>query len=248
MAREEYLTVRGLRHRLLRWGPPHPSPTVLLHGFMDASETWQFMIEHLPGDWSFVAFDWRGFGGTDRAPGGYWFPDYFADLEALLGQLVRRGRARVVAHSMGGNIATIYAGVRPERIEWLVNLEGIGLMPTRPEQAPGRYAEWLDAIAREPRGARWSSVERFAQQLHAKNPRWTAAQADFIARAWTRPCADGNGVGSRPIRVTAGRTPCSTASRKWRPAGARYRRRCWFCSARNPSIAGGSPRWADRSA
>lgn len=194
MAREEYLTVRGLRHRLLRWGPPHPSPTVLLHGFMDASETWQFMIEHLPGDWSFVAFDWRGFGGTDRAPGGYWFPDYFADLEALLGQLVRRGRARVVAHSMGGNIATIYAGVRPERIEWLVNLEGIGLMPTRPEQAPGRYAEWLDAIAREPRGARWSSVERFAQQLHAKNPRWTAAQADFIARAWTRPCADGNGV------------------------------------------------------
>lgn len=194
MAREEYLSARGLRHRLLRWGPESDSPIVLLHGFMDASETWQFMIERLPGDWSFVAFDWRGFGGTERAPDGYWFPDYLADLEALLGQLVPGGRARLIAHSMGGNVATLYAGVRPERIEWLVNLEGIGLPPTQPEQAPGRYAEWLDAIARESRSARWSSVERFAQQLRAKNPRWTSAQAEFIARAWTRPSEDGTGV------------------------------------------------------
>ena len=194
MAREEYLTIRGLRHRLLRWGPSTDSPIVLLHGHMDTSETWQFMIEHLPRDWSFAAFDWRGFGGTDRVPGGYWFPDYYADLEAMLGQLVPAGRARLIAHSMGGLIAMIYAGVRPERIEWIVNLEGIGVPPAHPEQAPGRYAEWLNAVGRELRGARWPSVDSFALQLRAKNPRWTTAQAAFIARAWTRPCAGGDGV------------------------------------------------------
>lgn len=193
-AREEHLTVRGLRHRLLRWGPADRDPIVLLHGFMDSSETWQFVVDELPSDWSFVAFDWRGFGGTDRAAEGYWFPDYFADLEALLERLVPHTGARLVGHSMGGNIATLYAGIRPERIEWLVNLEGIGLPCTQPGQAPGRYAQWLDALARGPRAGRYVSVERFAETLRAKNPRWTPERARFIAQAWTRPRADGDGV------------------------------------------------------
>lgn len=192
--REEHLTVRGLRHRLLRWGPPERPPIVLLHGFMDVSETWQFLVDELPADWAFAAFDWRGFGGTERAPGGYWFPDYFADLEALLARLVPEGRARLVAHSMGGNVACLYAGVRPERIAWLANLEGIGLPHTQPDQAPARYARWLDALAHGPRARRYASVEQLARLLRAKNPQWTAGRAEFIARAWTRPCEDGKGV------------------------------------------------------
>jgi pimeloyl-ACP methyl ester carboxylesterase len=33
---------------------------------------------------------------------------------------------------MGGNVAMMYAGVRPERIRRLVNLEGFGMPATRP--------------------------------------------------------------------------------------------------------------------
>ena len=47
---------------------------------------------------------------------------------------------------MGGNIVSVYAGVRPERVARLINLEGFGLPATRPEQAPGRYADWLDEL------------------------------------------------------------------------------------------------------
>ena len=63
-------------------------PVVLLHGFQDCGDTWQFLVDSLPGTWSLVAPDWRGFGGSEWAPGGYWFPDYLADLETLLDQLV----------------------------------------------------------------------------------------------------------------------------------------------------------------
>src|SRR5262249_23665603 len=129
-ARLEYRVLRGLRHRLLWWGEPRGNPIVLLHGWGDSSETWQFLVDCLPADESYVALDWRGFGGTQWPPQGYWFPDYFADLEAFLEGLAPTAPVRVIGHSMGGNIATMYAGIRPDRIEWVVNLEGIGLAAT----------------------------------------------------------------------------------------------------------------------
>mgnify|MGYP005608598393 FL=1 len=143
----EDLVLRGLRHRIIRWGPPSASPIVLLHGFLDVADTWQFLVDELPDDWSFVGLDWRGFGGSEWQPGGYWFTDYLADLEALLA-LVASGPARLLGHSMGGNIAALYGGIRPERIAWTVNLEGVGLPQTSPDEAPGRYARWRDELAK----------------------------------------------------------------------------------------------------
>ena len=58
----------------------------------------------------------------------------------------------LVGHSMGGNIAMIYAGLRPRRVHRLVTLEGFGLPGAPPELAPGRYRDWLDQW-REPEPA-----------------------------------------------------------------------------------------------
>jgi pimeloyl-ACP methyl ester carboxylesterase len=180
------LAVRGLKHRLTWWGDPTDSPIVLLHGFQDCSDTWQFLVDCLPETWSLVAPDWRGFGGSDWAPGGYWFPDYLADLEALLDALVPNAPARVIGHSMGANIATLYSGVRPKRLQWLVNLEGIGLKRTQPDAAPDRYAQWLDEVKQPLHEGFYRSVEQLASILMKRNPRLTADIAGFVARAWTR--------------------------------------------------------------
>jgi len=202
--RHEQLTVRGLKHRLTWWGPrslqgprglqggPSEAPIVLLHGFQDCGDTWQFLVDCLPETWSLVAPDWRGFGGTEWAPGGYWFPDYLADLEALLDQLVPNGPARVIAHSMGANVATLYGGIRPQRLQWLVSLEGIGLRRKSPEDAPAHYARWLDEIKEPWVDGRYPSVQVLADVLMRRNPRLTADRAEFVARAWTRD--DGEGV------------------------------------------------------
>ena len=183
----EILTVRGLRQRVTWWGDRTPTPVVLLHGFQDCGATWQFLADCLPPQWSLAAPDWRGFGHSDWAPGGYWFPDYFADLEALLDILVPAAPACIISHSMGANVAQIYAGVRPQRLAWLVNLEGFGLPATQPQDAPDRYVRWLDELRQPPREGRYRSAAQLADLLRSKNPRLTAERAEFVAGAWTRP-------------------------------------------------------------
>jgi pimeloyl-ACP methyl ester carboxylesterase len=183
--------VRGLKHRLTWWGPPTDSPIVLLHGFQDCGDTWQFLVDCLPDTWTLVAPDWRGFGGTEWAPGGYWFPDYLADLEALLDAVSPKSAARVISHSMGANVATLYSGIRPQRLKWLVNLEGIGLRKKLPAAAPENYATWLDEIRQPLIDGRYRSVQHLADVLMRRNPRLKADRAKFVARAWTRDAEEG---------------------------------------------------------
>ena len=189
--RIETLTVRGLDHRVTRWGPGTSEPVILLHGFLDCGATWQFLADALPDTWDLAAPDWRGFGGSAWAPGGYWFADYLADLDALLDALVPSAPARLVAHSMGGNIASLYAGVRPARLAWLINLEGVGLPATHPDDAPARYRRWLEELRAPPRASTFDSVEALAARLLRRSPRLGAERARFVARAWTQPAANG---------------------------------------------------------
>jgi pimeloyl-ACP methyl ester carboxylesterase len=189
--RHENITLRGLRHRLSWWGERAAAPVVLLHGWMDTGDTWQFLADCLPDDWCLVAPDWRGFGGTEWPADGYWFADYFADLEALLDAVCPGEPARLIAHSMGGNVATMYAGIRPHRVRWIVNLEGIGLPRTGAEQAPGRYAEWLDALQAPSRPRRYGSLNVLVEFLLSRNPCMQRERAEFLAQAWCRQDGDG---------------------------------------------------------
>ena len=103
---------------------------MLLHGWGDTGETCQFLVDHLAAERTCVAIDMRGFGRTQRPQDGYWFPDYLADLDALLDQLSPDAPVDLVGHSMGGNVAMLYAGVRPQRVRRLVSLEGFGMPRT----------------------------------------------------------------------------------------------------------------------
>jgi pimeloyl-ACP methyl ester carboxylesterase len=164
---------------------------LLLHGFADCAATFQFVADVIDPGLPLLAIDWRGFGGSARSPGGYWFPDYYADLEAMLDAFCTRGAARVVGHSMGANVAMIYAGVRPARIRALVNLEGIGLPRTQPSQAPARLAQWLDELRAPLSAGEYASLEQLAARIAKRNPRLTAEQSGFIAACWSEPLPGG---------------------------------------------------------
>jgi pimeloyl-ACP methyl ester carboxylesterase len=192
--RLEHRVLRGLRHQLSWWGDATANPVVLLHGWGDSSETWQFLVDALPDDWSCVGLDWRGFGGTQWPQQGYWFPDYFGDLEALLDELSPGAPVRMIAHSMGGNIASMYGGMRPERLEWLVNLEGIGLRQVPPEAAPDRYVEWLDQLKTAPRERRYTTLDVLVDFLVSRNPGMPRERAEFVARAWSTSDTEWNGA------------------------------------------------------
>ena len=186
-----FVDVRGLRYHVRHWASRGAPKMLLLHGWMDVSASFQFMVDELQREWDIYAPDWRGYGLTDWGKSDcYWFPDYLADLDYLLD--VIGAPVHLVGHSLGGNVACLYAGVQPERVTKLVNLEGFGMTATRPEDAPKRYARWLKELHDRPGLRPYASFAELAKRLRDGNPRLTAERADFLARHWGRETHDGS--------------------------------------------------------
>jgi pimeloyl-ACP methyl ester carboxylesterase len=197
-SRSEFVPIRNLRYHVRLWGQPRAEqpPLVLVHGWMDVSASWQFVVDALAADRLVIAPDWRGYGLTELGGGdNYWFPDYLADLDFLLDRYAGAGAVDLVGHSMGGNIAMLYAGVRPQRIRRLVNLEGFGMPATQPEQAPGRYAKWIDELKAFHRGElalkSYDTVDGVAERLMKTNRRLSRDKAEWLAPHWARQDAAG---------------------------------------------------------
>jgi pimeloyl-ACP methyl ester carboxylesterase len=172
---------------LTRWGPEPTAlqpPVFLLHGWLDAGETFQFVVDAFRNDWPIIAPDWRGFGRSEWPQEGYGFPDYLGDFDALMDQKSALSPACVVGHSMGGNIANLYAGLRPERVRCVVNLEGLGLPRTSPQDAPKRMRKWLNQIKSPTLEKSYSSFEQLASVIQFRYPRFSPAAAEFVARVW----------------------------------------------------------------
>jgi len=196
-ARSEFVRVRGLNHHINVWGDaslvtPERPALVMVHGWMDVGASFQFVVDALADDRFVIAPDWRGFGLTDT-PGAdcYWFPDYLGDLDVLLDTMLPEQRIDLVGHSMGGNVAMIYAGVRPARIRRLVNLEGFGLPGSKPEHAPRRYEQWLDELKEPPSLRSYPSLDAVAERLVKNNPRLAADKAAWLSGHWAQQRDDG---------------------------------------------------------
>jgi pimeloyl-ACP methyl ester carboxylesterase len=204
-----FLQLRGLKTAIRVWpevsavgaassdSPVESHTLVLLHGWMDVSASFQFLVDALPANWRCVSFDWRGFGQSQHAGvDSYWFADYVADLDFFLDEAAEKGwiksvAVNLVAHSMGGNVAMLYAGIRPERIRKLINLEGTGMPATKPTQAPKRYRQWLSELHTPPRLNDYAALGDVAARLQKTNPRLRDDFAQFLASHWAKPTEDG---------------------------------------------------------
>ena len=191
-SRSEFITLRGLRYHIRHWGPATAPKLFMLHGWMDVSASFQFMVDCLAGDWHVIAPDWRGFGLSDNSGAdNYWFPDYLGDLDAILERHAPDEAVNLLGHSMGGNVVGLYAGIRPERVRKLINLEGFGLPATTPQQAPQRYANWLAELRQTPTMRGYASQAEVARRLQKTNPRLSDERAAFLSAHWAQPNSAG---------------------------------------------------------
>ncbi len=196
-SRSEYVNLRALRYHVRVWGDaslitPEKPALVMLHGWMDVGASFQFAIDAMREDRYVIAPDWRGFGLTETPPrDSYWFPDYLGDLDALLDALLPDQAIDLVGHSMGGNVVMIYAGLRPQRIRRLVNLEGFGMPATRPSSAPKRYVAWLDELKQPMHLHGYATLDQVAHRLRKNNPLLPADRADWLAAHWAHQDALG---------------------------------------------------------
>lgn len=193
-SRSVFLPVRGLRYHLREWGPEGAPLIFMLHGWMDVSASFQFVVDGLARDWRVVAPDWRGFGRSAGQGDAYWFPDYLGDLDAILRHYSPDEPVRLVGHSMGGNVASLYAGVRPGRVASVVALDAFGLADIRPEQAPGRYEKWLSELSAAVGFRPYPDFDALASRLQSDNPRLLSERAAFLARELGRETPAGEVV------------------------------------------------------
>ena len=184
-SRSEFIAIRGLRYHIRHWGNENAPKLFMVHGWMDVGASFQFVVDCLQRDWHVIAPDWRGFGLT-KNPGVdcYWFADYLGDLDAILHHYSPEQSVNLLGHSMGGNVVCMYAGVRPARINKLINLEGFGLPATQPSQAPGRYAKWLDELRDPPTMRPYATQADIVARLQKTNPRLTDERAVFLSGHW----------------------------------------------------------------
>ncbi|MGA0611708.1 alpha/beta fold hydrolase [Caldimonas sp. KR1-144] len=190
VARSMSVPVRGLDYHVLAWGAPRAGvpPLVMMHGWMDVAASFQFVVDALAQERQVFAADWRGFGASaaPQPTDSYTFADYLGDLDALLDALSPDAPVDLCGHSMGGNVVMLYAGVRPERVRRLVNLEGFGLPRTKPQHAPKRYRQWLDELKTPQRLRDYESLDEVADRLRQNNPRLAPAFARWLAPHWAR--------------------------------------------------------------
>lgn len=203
-SKTEDVPLRHIIYRVRTWGQPQAGtpPLVLVHGWMDVGASYQFVVDALSEAFfqqrHIIAPDWRGFGHSmpPTPCDHYTFTDYLGDLDALLHHYAPdHQQIDLVGHSMGGNVAMLYAGARPARIRRLVNLEGFGLPATQPSQAPARIGKWLDELQALHTGTielkTYDSVQAVAARLQKTNRRLSADKALWLAGEWAAPDAQG---------------------------------------------------------
>jgi pimeloyl-ACP methyl ester carboxylesterase len=236
-SRSEFIALNGRRYHVRIWGDDE-SPTIfMLHGWGDVGASFQFVVDALPDSWRVIAPDWRGFGLSQWNDGHYWFPDYLADLDALLEQYSPLEPARIAGHSMGGIVAGLYAGIRPQRVSRLANLEGFGLWVCPPGESPERFEKWLqqnrdDSAAFRPYARR----DDYAQRLLADNPRLTPERAAFLAEHSLRAAGKGFVFAADPRHrwINPVLYPLEEAKACWRRTSART---LWIGGAQSAIMA-----------
>lgn len=178
--REGWLEHEGLRLRYLEKG--QGEPVVLLHGFGDAAEVWEFLLPYLPMGFRFIALDQRGHGESSRAPlDRYRTFDFVQDIEALRSALGIEGLI-LVGHSMGGRNALVYAAQRPERVKGLVVIDyGPDLLPEGRRRIIKALRERPDRF----------TLEEMAKALMEEDPRLDHGRAIEYLRRVTKPATDG---------------------------------------------------------
>jgi pimeloyl-ACP methyl ester carboxylesterase len=184
-----YFVSQRLRLHYVDWGNPDAPLLLLVHGGKDHARNWDWVARELRHEFHIVAPDLRGHGDSAWAIGGpYSMMDHVLDLTQLL-EMLGEFPVAIVAHSLGGALSLMYAGLYPENVRKLVAIEGLGPPPQIAEKIRDRPVwqrarEWIESTrglaARQPR--RYDSIGAAAARMQKENSFLSGEQAEHLTR------------------------------------------------------------------
>ena len=187
-----------LQLNITEWGDPSAPPLLLQHGGRDHGRSWDVVAEAFAGDYRVIAPDLRGHGDSDwSGDGAYDLIDFLQDF-ATVARALDLPPCAIIGHSLGGNIATRFAGLYPHRVTRLINIEGLGSVPAveaaraaRDETEILRESIEQRAINANNIPRRYTALAPIAARLRQGDPWLTPEFAEHLARHAARADADG---------------------------------------------------------
>ena len=247
--RQQILTIGRMRLNIVEWGDSAAPPVILQHGGRDHARSWDWVARALADGHRVIAPDLRGHGDSDWTNDGAY--DMLALVEDFAGivDALAHETCAMVGHSLGGQVVTRFAGLYPEKVTRLVNIEGLGSSPEVAAEEAKRdplaeMRRWVEKQAvltrRQPRD--YPDLAMLAARLMKADNRLTVDMAEHLARHAARANADGT------LRIkhdpTIGQTPpvdidLTTRHRLWEaiscPVLLVYGADSW---ASNPAVDG----------
>ncbi len=174
----------GALLHLLEWST-EGVPMLLLHGFGNEAHIWDDFAPIVAPHYRTLALDHRGHGQSDWDPEGrYEIDALVADLETVTAALGIE-RLVLVAHSLGGRVATLFAGRHPERMAGFV-LVDIG--PEVDLRGSLRIRQDVESNL----APTFDSAEEYAHSLSLSYPAATPEALRRMAEHGLRRRADGS--------------------------------------------------------
>ena len=168
------LTMRGVRY-----GDENNPALIALHGWLDNAASFRPLSELLT-DYQLIALDFAGHGKSDhRAIGAhYHLIDNIQDLHEAITALALP-EVNIVAHSMGGILAAMYAACFPGLVKKLVVIESFGPLTMEPETGHEQLRKSIE-----------SRIESAAKTPRHPGSMETAVKARMMAGKMQKKSAD----------------------------------------------------------
>ena len=150
------------------WGEATLPPLLALHGWLDNAGSFARLAPRLAARWQVIALDLPGHGHSGHLPAGASY-HYVDHVQAVLSAVdaLQLDRYALLGHSLGAGIASLVAAARPERIERLLLIEGLGPLGDDGSHTLQRFR---DALApRESNGKPLRVFRDVAQAISARS-------------------------------------------------------------------------------
>ena len=173
----------GIELRLLEWSR-EGVPMLLLHGFGNEAHIWDDFAPVVAPYYRVLALDHRGHGQSAWARDGHYDLDTLVDDVETVTAALGIDRLVLVAHSLGGRVATLFAGRHPDR------MAGFVLVDIGPE-VDARGSLRIRQDVEDNFAPTFASVDEYARALSLSYP---AARPDALRRMaehGLRPAGDG---------------------------------------------------------